>query len=123
MLDQSMSEDYIKSKKVYAQTAIPTGTYNILMNIVSPKFSLKPYYKKFCGGKVPRLDPVKGFVGILMHCGVNEKSSAGCIILGLNKIKGQVVDTQRCFESFYKKLQSAYKNNEKITCTISRNYK
>ena len=29
----------IKSKKIYGETAIPTGKYKIDMNVVSPKYS------------------------------------------------------------------------------------
>lgn len=121
-LDESMSVAEIMKKKVNAKTAIPTGNYNILMNVVSPKFYLKPYYKKFCGGKVPRFEYVKGFSGVLFHCGINENSSAGCIILGQNKVKGKVINSQMCFENFYNKLKVAYKIGEKITCKIVRTF-
>jgi hypothetical protein len=38
-LKQTDSLATIQSKKVYAETAIPTGTYEIQMNIKSPKYS------------------------------------------------------------------------------------
>ena len=81
-LDQSMSEANIRNIKVYKQTAIPTGTYKVLMDTVSGTFSKKQKYKEFCGGKVPRLHYVKGFSGILIHSGTDQNSSAGCIIVG-----------------------------------------
>ncbi|MDR2950724.1 MAG: DUF5675 family protein [Prevotella sp.] len=104
-LDDSMSLEQIKAKKIYAETAIPTGIYTVSIGIVSPKFSQKPFYKEFCDGRVPRLLNVKGFDGILMHIGLNERSSAGCIIVGENKIKGQVINSQATFERFYEKLK------------------
>lgn len=122
MLDDSMSEAEIKKKKVSKKTAIPTGKYEIVMNVVSPKFKLKPYYKQFCNGKVPRLVGVKGFLGILFHRGIDENSSAGCIILGFNTIKGKVTDSQRAFETFYHKLDIASRIGEKIWCQITRTY-
>jgi hypothetical protein len=81
-LDQSMSEANIKHIKVKHQTAIPTGTYQILMNVVSGTFLKKDAYKKFCGGRVPRLKYVKRFSGILIHSGTDQDSSSGCIIVG-----------------------------------------
>ena len=122
-LDNSMSESEILKKKIKDKTAIPTGEYNILMNVISPKFSKKEYYKKVCNGKVPRFESVKGFIGVLFHCGKNENSSAGCVILGQNKVKGKVINSEMCFEIFYNKLYAAYKIGEKITCTIIRSYK
>ena len=45
-----------------------------------------------------------------MHCGSSAKSSAGCLILGYNKIKGGVVDSQKAFELVYRELMKD-KNN------------
>ena len=67
-LDQSMTEANIARIKVKHKTAIPTGTYEIIMNVVSGTFAKKQHYKEFCGGKLPRLKYVKGFSGILIHC-------------------------------------------------------
>lgn len=78
---------------MYAKTAIPTGTYKITLDVVSPKFSQKAYYKAFCGGKLPRLLNVKGFDGILIHKGSNADSSAGCIIVGMNTVVGGVTNS------------------------------
>lgn len=122
MLDQSMPILKIQATKVKSQTAIPTGTYNILMNIVSPKFSLKPYYMDICKGKVPRLDNVPGFSGILIHTGTNQYSSAGCLIVGYNKIKGRVINTKTAFEKLYGILKAAHDKGDKITIEITRTY-
>ena len=122
MLDQSMPLAKIKSIKVKSETAIPTGTYKILMNIVSPKFSLKQYYMDVCKGKVPRLANVPGYDGILIHCGTNQYSSAGCLIVGYNKIRGRVVDSKPVFEKLFAILKTAYNKGEEITITITRSY-
>lgn len=120
--NSSMSDAWIRNNKVYAKSAIPVGTYEVTLNIVSPKFSQKPYYKKFCDGKLPRLLNVPGFDGILMHRGATERDSAGCIILGYNKIKGQVVNSQQAFEKLYRILEDANNNDERITIEITRTY-
>lgn len=83
----------IKATKVYAKTAIPLGTYKVTMGVISPKFSKKAYYKSFCNGRMPRLLNVKGFDGILIHRGTNADSSAGCIIVGKNTVKGGVTNS------------------------------
>lgn len=117
-LYQHMTDAQIKSKKVYAETAIPLGTYNITMNVISPKFSQKSYYKNFCKGRMPRLLNVPGFDGILIHSGSTAKSSAGCIIVGKNTVVGGVTQSQYYFEKLYKLLDEANKKGEKITIKI-----
>lgn len=122
MLDDSMPTLEIQAKKVYAKTAIPTGTYRLTLNVVSPSFSKKTYYMNFCKGKLPRVLNVKGFDGILWHKGNTEKDSAGCLILGYNKVKGKVINSQQAFEKLYKILDEANKKNEKIYAKYIRTY-
>ena len=83
-LDQSMTEQQVRSIKIPGKTAIPTGTYKINMNVVSPKFGSKSFYKQTCNGKLPRLLNVKGFEGILIHCGNTQLDTSGCLIVGEN---------------------------------------
>lgn len=47
--NSGMSDAWIRNNKVYAKSAIPVGTYEVTLNVVSPKFVQKDYYKKFCG--------------------------------------------------------------------------
>jgi len=116
-LRQSMSLAEIKKIKVYKETAIPTGTYTVAMSIRSPKFSLKPTYN-FTEGRLPRLLSVPGYEGILIHAGTNQNSSAGCIIVGQNKIVGKVVNSMDTFRCLWRSLNNAYMRGEKITITI-----
>lgn len=118
-LDQSWSLEKIKQKKVKSKTAIPTGTYEVTLNIVSPKFSKIAYYKQFCNGRVPRVLRVPGFDGILMHIGKDERSSAGCLIVGYNTIVGKVTNSLQAFEKLYALLRNA----DNITIEITRKYK
>ena len=92
-LKSSMSVEYIKKKKVYAKTAIPTGTYKIEMT----------YSNKF-KRILPLLVDVKGFSGIRIHRGNTEIDSSGCIIVGENKVKGKVINSTRYEISLVKRL-------------------
>lgn len=118
-LSQEMSLADISRIKVYRQTAIPVGTYKVTMNVQSPKFAQKPYYKAFCDGYLPRILNVPGFDGILIHCGVSADSSAGCIIVGYNTIKGRVTNSRHAWEKLMGILRNAKGG---ITITISRSY-
>lgn len=123
-LDQKMPLAEIKRRKVYRMTAIPVGTYTLTMNVQSPKFSQYAYYKKFCKGYMPRLLNVPGYDGILIHRGSSANSSAGCIIVGYNTVKGKVTDSQKAWEKLMKEyLMPAKVLEEKITYTITRKYK
>lgn len=123
-LDQGMILAEIKKRKVYKQTAIPTGTYELTMDIISPKFSQMAYYKNFCKGRMPRLLKVPGYDGILIHRGSSANSSAGCVIVGYNTIKGKVTDSQKAWEKLMKEyFLPAWKLEEKMTYTITRRYK
>ena len=123
-LDQSMTVEEIKKRKVYRQTAIPTGMYKVTMNVQSPKFVQMAYYKDYCNGFMPRILKVPGFDGILIHCGSSANSSAGCLIVGYNTIKGKVTDSKKAWEKLMKNyLTPAKMRGEEITITITRKYK
>ena len=69
--------------KIYAETAIPAGTYKVIMEH-SPRFKRK----------LPLLDTVPHFIGILIHSGTTAVDSAGCLIVGNNTIKGKVTESR-----------------------------
>lgn len=117
-LDEDMQEWMIKNKKIPSRTAIPTGRYEVRMDIVSPKFSQKPLYQEICNGKVPRLMKVKGFEGILIHCGNTHANSAGCILVGQNTVKGKLTDSEKTFRRLYADMKAAHDRGEKIYITI-----
>ena len=116
-LTDSMSVDEIKAKKIYGRTAIPTGTYKIDLNTVSPKFKDRSW-AKFCGGKLPRLIDVKGYEGVLIHVGNKAEDSLGCILVGDNKIKGQVINSTATFQELYGEFLKAKVKGEEITIDI-----
>lgn len=115
-LSQTMSLEEIKKKKVYGKTAIPTGTYDITLNVISPKYSKSAFMQRYANGsRVPRILNVKGFDGVLIHTGNTEQDSYGCIIVGINSKKGMVTQSRDTFIKLYKILQSS---KNKITLTI-----
>jgi hypothetical protein len=93
--------------KVYAKTAIPFGTYKVIVNR-SPKFKRE----------LPRLLDVPHFEGILIHRGNTAKDSAGCILVGENKIKGQVINSTQYENELVKRLKSAIKKGEEVEIEI-----
>lgn len=115
-LTDKMTVEEIKKKKVYSETAIPIGTYEVTLNVVSQKFGKKVfYYNNANNGKLPRLLNVKGFDGVLIHAGNTAEDSMGCILVGKNKAVGKVLESQATFTKLYKRLQSS---KDKIYITI-----
>ena len=92
--------DLSKEKKVKGSTAIPAGTYRVVMGYKSPKFSnytKYPWAKKY-GGRLPRLLDVPQFDGILMHPGASAAHTDGCVLVGENKVVGGLVNSRATFE-------------------------
>ena len=87
-------------EKVYGETAIPCGRYYVTFNKTSLAIGQKARY-----GCIPYIHDVPSFTHIRIHPGINEKNTEGCIILGLNKQPGMVVDSEECCLSFYEKMR------------------
>ncbi|MBQ6939922.1 MAG: hypothetical protein IJN51_01295 [Alistipes sp.] len=103
--------------KVYAETAIPYGTYEVTLNVQSPRFRTKKAYE-FCKGFLPRLLNVPHFEGILIHIGNTAKDSGGCILVGENKVVGGLINSTATFTRLYGRLKAAADRGEKIEIEI-----
>lgn len=107
LLSDEMTVSEIKTKKVYGKTAIPTGSYKT-------EITYSPKFKK----KLPLLYNVKGFDGIRIHNGNDESHTLGCILVGENKVKGKVINSNVTLTKLLNKL----KNQTNIKTIIKRNY-
>lgn len=90
-------------EKVYAETAIPAGTYKVTMRH-SPRFKRV----------LPYLHDVPHFTGILIHSGTTEKDSAGCIIVGENTVKRKVLNSRKTSD----RLNEILSKGKEITLTV-----
>lgn len=107
-LDDKMSEEEILSKKVKGETAIPTGIYQVTI-------TYSPKYKK----NMPLINNVKGYSGIRIHSGNTNKDTEGCVLVGLNKEVGKVLNSRKMYNVLYRELVSY---NGKIIIDIRRKY-
>lgn len=76
-------EDTVRKEKIAGKTAIPAGTYKV-------KKTMSPRFKKI----LPEILNVPNFTGVRIHAGNTAKDTEGCLLLGLNKVKGSVVNSQ-----------------------------
>lgn len=105
-------------KKVYGETAIPYGTYEITMKVKSPKFAQKSAYA-WCGGYLPRLLNVPEFEGVLLHAGNTAEDSHGCLLVGENKAVGKVLNSMATLRyKVYPPLNKASSNGERIIIKV-----
>lgn len=116
-LTSSMTLEEINKKKIYGQTAIPSGTYEVKLTY-SNRFHSRTWGKKY-NGKVPELLNVKGFGGVRVHPGNKVADTLGCILVGKNSAVGMVTNSQ----TYYFKLLDNYivpaiNKGEKILLTI-----
>lgn len=94
--------------KVMHQTAIPYGTFKVVVNH-SPKFNRE----------LPRLLDVPYFEGILIHNGSDQNSSSGCIIVGENKTVGKVTNSTFYMNNLTARIKDVQNKGETTTITIS----
>ena len=102
-LTDSMTVGEISKIKIKKETAIPTGTYKVTITYSNR-------FKK----NMPLINDVKGFEGIRIHSGNTDRDTEGCILVGFNKVKGNVINSR----DTYNKLFSVLSKSNNITITI-----
>lgn len=113
-LKQTDSIEHIQDVKVFGETAIPTGTYDIDMNTVSPKFKDRIWAQPY-KGKLPWLKDVPGYERVLIHVGNSVADTEGCLLCGNKESNGTLSSSTSMFHTVMRRLLS---KNEPITITI-----
>jgi hypothetical protein len=97
-------EDVERYAKIKGETAIPKGTYKVIIN-QSNRF------KRL----LPLLIGVPNFEGVRIHAGNSNHDTEGCILVGQNRSVDYITKSRKAFDSLFKKMQGA----KNITITIS----
>lgn len=106
-LKSTMSVEEILSKKRKGVTAIPTGKYDVIL-------TFSPRFKRV----LPLLLNVPGYQYIRVHNGNRPDSTDGCLLVGENKIKGQVLNSRATLEKLMSVFLECEKRKEKVTILI-----
>jgi hypothetical protein len=96
-------EDAERPVKIKGETAIPKGTYRVIIN-ESNRF------KRL----LPLLIDVPNFEGVRIHSGNSNHDTEGCILVGQTRNKNYIGQSRKAFEKLFKKMQVA----KDITLTI-----
>ena len=94
-------------KKVYGETAIPYGTYRVVIT-----------YSNAFQKKLPEILNVPLYEGIRIHTGNHKDDTFGCLILGdtpkISQTKSWVYNSKKNYEKFMKILEPAIKKGRVI---------
>ena len=98
--------------KVPGATAIPEGTYEIVVN-QSERFKCL----------MPLLLNVPGFEGIRIHTGNTDADTHGCILVGMVKQTDQILNSRVAFDGVFRLIRTAIDAGEKVFIQITDAWK
>lgn len=87
-------EDVERDIKIKNETAIPKGTYKVIIN-QSNRF------KRL----LPLLINVPNFEGVRIHSGNTNHDTEGCILVGKTRSLDFIGQSRKAFDSLFKKMQ------------------
>jgi len=97
----------VETWKIPHVTAIPAGTYNVVI-------SMSTRFKKL----LPEIQNVPGYSGVRIHAGNTTEDTDGCIIVGKIKKVVSLGSSVIALTSLQSKIQSALDRGETVTLTI-----
>jgi len=117
-------EDEPRNQKVYSETRISAGIYEVTLRTVGRIHS--NYLRKFGSGfhkGTLWLRNVPNFQYILIHIGNDDGDTAGCLLLGTNFThKGgryRLTDSTGAYKKVYAKVRDALLSGEKVYIKIT----
>ena len=111
-------EDQAQTTKIYGETRIPAGTYNLTLR-TEGGFHTR-YLAKFGGdwhkGMI-LVNDVPDFEYILWHIGNTDDDTAGCLLLGKTQQANFIGSSGDAYKDVYPKVRDAILYGEKVTAT------
>ena len=102
-------EDVVrKGAKVWGKSAIPAGTYPVVIT----------YSNRF-RRLMPLLADVPGFEGVRIHSGNTAADTEGCLLVGKTQSKDFVGQSRDAYAVLFAQIKDAIDRHEPVTITIS----
>ena len=119
--NRDMNHDGKIDEKVWGQTRIPAGTYEIKLR-TEGEFHEK-YKRKFHFHRgMLHLQDVPDFKYILIHIGNTAEDSAGCILVGMSKAnEDRICDSTVAYTRLYAVVMTAFDDGEQVFIEIRDN--
>ena len=116
-------EDEQRDDKVFGETRIPNGTYELGLRKVGGYHA--KYSKRFDDIHIGMLHVlnVPNFEYILIHCGNTDEHTAGCLLVGDSQENNQITTngfigkSTQAYKRIYPRIASALERGEKVTIT------
>jgi Family of unknown function (DUF5675) len=89
-------EDMVRPEKIYGETAIPAGTYQVVISM-SERFKTR----------LPLLVDVPGYTGVRIHPGNTKADTLGCILVGQSRGTDSIGASRAAFGVLLPKLEAA----------------
>lgn len=104
-------EDRVRPRgvKVYGKTAIPYGTYEIVV-------TMSARFKRL----LPLLLNVPKFEGIRIHPGNKAVDTEGCLLPGTRRAQNVVYESRKAFDRLFACIRAAKAKGETVTIEIRR---
>jgi hypothetical protein len=89
-------EDMVRPEKIYGETAIPAGSYQVVISM-SARFKTR----------LPLLVDVPGYTGVRIHPGNTQADTLGCILVGQSRGTDSIGASRAAFGVLLPKLEAA----------------
>lgn len=106
-LRQDMTPEEIQKIKVYGETAIPSGKYEVCITM-SSRFRCP----------LPLLVNVPGYEGVRIHAGNTARDTHGCLLPGKNDGVGRVSNSRATMAILQKRMEDTIARGGKVFIEI-----
>lgn len=101
-------EDVVRVEKIYGQTAIPEGRYEITI-------TWSGHFSRL----LPLLVSVPNYEGVRIHPGNTAADTEGCILVGEGLGVDRITESRVSFNKLYTLIETCIANGEKVYITIA----
>lgn len=100
-------EDKVRDVKIKGITAIPYGSYKVVID-----------WSSHFGKRMPHILSVPNFEGVRIHAGNTAIDTEGCILVGFTKGEATIGKSRDAYDQLFTAFEASFNRNEDITIDI-----